>query len=268
MKSRLPWFALLLVGATFTGTVSSERQVSRHALADGAASRPSAPEPAPKTPVEAAARRLHAMHGMVVSCPGAGAEWGRDAMVEAMRELRRLGVDAVGTHPYAGIREDGSVPQWFDLSQPPAWITRPIREGRELGMRVMVKPHLGYWGSRFSWRGEIEFDSDEKWARFFEQYRQWIVRVAELSRGADLFVVGTELDRTLQHEKEWRHIIAEVRQVFDGPVTYSANWTDYQRVPFWDALDVIGIHAYFPLVDPDQEPTREAIEAGWTRVSG
>ena len=68
-------------------------------------------------------------------------------------------------------------------------------------------------------------------------------------------VVGTQLDRTLHFEDDWRLIIATVRRYFEGTLTYAANWTDYEKVPFWDALDVIGIQAYFPLLEDGKRAT-------------
>ncbi len=80
----------------------------------------------------------------------------------------------------------------------------------------------------------------------------------------DGFVVGTELDRMLHFEQRWRQLIAQVRQHTDAPLTYAANWTDYQHVPFWDALDAIGVQAYFPLAD--RAGVDEAqLEAAWQR---
>jgi homoserine trans-succinylase len=32
-------------------------------------------------------------------------------------------------------------------------------------------------------------------------------------------------------------------------LTYAANWDDFDKVPFWNELDYIGIDAYFPLSD-------------------
>ena len=80
------------------------------------------------------------------------------------------------------------------------------------------------------------------------------------------FAVGTELDKTLDHEQRWRRIIAGVRERFDGPLTYAANWTDYQRVPFWDDLDAIGVQAYFPLTEQPGLPDKGDLELAWTRV--
>jgi hypothetical protein len=88
------------------------------------------------------------------------------------------------------------------------------------------------------------------WAAWWRSYRRFVVHQALLARwsGADLFAVGTELGGTLGREAEWRQTIAAVRRVFPGPLTYAANWHgDFDRVPFWDALDLLGIDAYEPL---------------------
>lgn len=204
--------------------------------------------------------------GMTISCPMDGREWATDATVETFRELKDLGVDWVVIHPYAGIREDGSL-RVRSLDPAPAMITRPIEEAHRLGLKIAIKPHLAYWGSKFSWRGEIAFESEEQWSRFFTEYRAWIVRMAEISRDADLFVVGTELDKTISHVDEWQRIIREVKTKYSGRTTYAANWTDYHRVSFWDQLDFIGVQGYFPLVSHGEPATQQAIREGWKRVA-
>ena len=57
-------------------------------------------------------------------------------------------------------------------------------------------------------------------------------------------------------------MIAEVRKVFAGIIVYAANWDRLGQVPFWDAVDWIGVHAYFPLSVED-DPSRAALTAGW-----
>ena len=203
---------------------------------------------------------------MTVSCQTWGREWGTDEMVEAMRQVRDLGVNWITIHPYAEVRGDGSVVMPSRFYDRPDWLTRPIREAHALGMKIMIKPHLAYWGSPFSWRGEIEFDDDEQWRRFFEQYEAWMRRLVTICGRADALVVGTELDRTVQRQREWRRIIEAMRTRFEGPITYSANWTDYEKVPFWDALDVIAIQAYFPLVDEPGLPRVADLDQGWSRL--
>lgn len=204
--------------------------------------------------------------GITISTHGGGRDWGHDNIVPTLSAIREIGANWVSTHPYARIGDDGSV-DWrpVDPQNPPAHIVRPIREAHAQGLSICIKPHIAYWGSPFSWRGEIEFDTPEKWRRFWRDYSAWIVDMAKASRGADAFVVGTELDKTLHFEKEWRDLIARVRQVTDAPLTYAANWTDYHRVPFWDALDVIGIQAYFPITQ-HTDPTDDELRQGWQRL--
>lgn len=208
------------------------------------------------------------VRGMTISCPGAGRIWGTDQMVDTMRELKTLGVNWITIHPYASIRGDGTVGGggMHGMYTDPVWITRPIREAHALGMKIMIKPHIAYWGSPFDWRGEIRFETDGEWRRFFESYERWITLVAELSREADAFVVGTELDQTVHHDGAWRRIIAAVRAKTTSPLTYSAHWDSYERVGFWDELDVIGIQAYFPLVSHDELPTEQELDDAWASL--
>lgn len=212
------------------------------------------------------------VRGMTISCPGSGQIWGTDAMVESMAELKSLGVNWIAIHPYAGIRPDGTVSisrRRGSMYDDPTWLTRPIAEAQRLGLKIMIKPHIAYWGSPFSWRGDITFDTQEQWDRFFSTYEEWILLVAGLSKDADAFVVGTELDRTIQHDAAWRSIIGKIRTTLpEMPLTYAANWDRFEQVKFWDALDVIGIQGYFPLVGHSARPDAEELRASWARLVG
>ncbi|MFQ5670092.1 MAG: hypothetical protein ACE5HD_06175 [Acidobacteriota bacterium] len=221
------------------------------------------------TPPSPPARTAPAkVHGVTISTHTSGREWGWDSIVPTMKEIQSLGAGWVAIHPYAAIRGDGSVLfRDFEREKPPRHLVRPIREAHALGLKILVKPHLAYWGSPFRWRGEISFQDPGPWQRFWRGYRHWILTVIRACRQADGFVVGTELDRTLGHESEWRQLISEIRGLTDAPLTYAANWTDYQQVPFWDALDVIGVQAYFPLTDRPQASVEE-IDQGWRRWMG
>lgn len=209
------------------------------------------------------------IQGITISTHGIGEDWGSDAMRPTMSTLAELGADWVTIHPYAAIRSDGTVRfQPIDRARPPQAILRPIREAHELGLKILIKPHLAYWGSPFAWRGDIQFEEAESWDRFFNSYQDWIVGLAEVAREADGFVVGTELGGTVEspdHAERWRRIIREVRKVNRTPLTYAANWDRYQSVPFWDQLDAVGIQAYFPLIEEGGETSEKALRAGWER---
>ena len=203
------------------------------------------------------------VQGITLSTHGNGRDWGSESIRPTLESIRAVGANWIAIHPYASLSEDGSLRfARFSPDHPPAYLEKPIREAHRLGLKICIKPHIAYWGSPFSWRGEIEFSGEDAWSRFWRDYHAWIALLAEVCSEADGFVVGTELDRTLHFEDQWRALIANVRTRTKAPLTYAANWTDYQRVPFWDALDVIGIQAYFPLTER-QPPSREDIQRGW-----
>lgn len=75
--------------------------------------------------------------------------------------------------------------------------------------------------------------------------------------------------RRAHEERRWRQLIAEVRGVFGGKLTYAANFDQYHRVGFWDALDIIGINAYFQLRDaskPSKKSLEDELTEGWVKV--
>ena len=184
-------------------------------------------------------------------------------MAQTLDELQSLGVNSVALHPYAQVCEDGHIIR-HNRSSEPALLAVPLDWAGARGLRVMLIPHIAYWGTKFSWRGAIAYTRPEEWDRFFEGYQTWIVglaRVAEAHK-VELFCVGLEFTQAQKFEARWRRIIAAVRAVYHGKLTYGGNWDSYQEVRFYDALDYIGVLAYFPLTRaPD--PGEEAILTGW-----
>ena len=210
------------------------------------------------------------VRGITISCQSNGREWGRPEFGLEVERLAEFGVNWVAIHPYARINSDGRV-TWspLDPENPPAHLAGAVAAARERGVAILVKPHLAYWGSPFSWRGEIRFDDEEEVERFRETYAEWILSVAEICSDADGFVVGTELEgfQGSRDEAFWRDLIAGVRERTDAQLTYAANWPVYRKVRFWDALDCIGIQAYFPLAGEGADLTGDAGRArlvkGW-----
>jgi len=137
---------------------------------------------------------------------------------------------------------------------------------RERGVKTLLKPHL--WLRRSSdgkWRSDIEMDHEEAWRTWFANYRTFALHYARLAQelGIEGYCIGTELRRTVAHEAQWRALIAEIRAVYSGELTYAANWyREFEEVPFWDALDYIGIQAYFPLTE-EKNPSLDELVSGW-----
>lgn len=72
-------------------------------------------------------------------------------------------------------------------------------------------------------------------------------------------------------ERHWRALIAEMRSVYSGKLTYAANFDQYEQVGFWSDLDYVSINAYFPLRKLWQPGVTPAglypvFEARWTAI--
>ncbi|MEO1365602.1 MAG: hypothetical protein AAFX50_00400, partial [Acidobacteriota bacterium] len=171
---------------------------------------------------------------------------------EQLRRLAAMGVDAVSLMPFA-YQPDPTAPGLSFLNASPSsetdvGVIHAARRARAAGLYVLWKPHI--WVSYDSWPGDIAMDSEAGWDAWWRSYRRYVLHHAILARfaGADLFSLGVELGKTVHREAEWRHLIASVRRIDVSPLTYAGNWAgDYDRAPFWDALDVVGVDAYFPL---------------------
>jgi hypothetical protein len=112
----------------------------------------------------------------------------------------------------------------------------------------MMKPHI--WINYSDWRGHIRPSGPDGWDRWFASYEDFILHYARLSEsaGADALVVGVELgSSTRRHPDRWRRLIGRVREVYQGPLIYAANWDEVADVAFWDALDFIGVQMFAPL---------------------
>jgi len=142
-------------------------------------------------------------------------------------------------------------------------LTHAIKTCRSLGLKVTLKPHVDCLDGTF--RGDII--PSVPW---FDSYKKMIMRYARLAEAekAEMFAVGTELESTTYERwgSNWRDIILAVKDVYKGRLIYSANWTEYEDVPFWDLMDFVGIDAYFPLTD-SLNPTGVELQVAWSAVA-
>lgn len=193
-------------------------------------------------------------HGALLSHePGADGSggYGSAECDRALERIARLGADSVHlvahgyqTSPKTPFIEDAASSRW---STNDARLERTIGKARSLGLSVILSPRLTL---ERGWTGDIAMEQETGWQKWFEEYERWIRHYARLAQRhrVDLFCVGTELQATTQRERQWRNIITAVRDEFDGPVAYAANWGgELTRIAWWDAVDVIGLQAYGPL---------------------
>ncbi len=128
----------------------------------------------------------------------------------------------------------------------------------KLGLRVMIKPHVDPRTDE----ARMNIIPSPQW---FDSYKKFILKYAVFAQevGAELFSVGTELEATTFETwaPRWDDVINSVRGVYTGKVVYSANWTEYKGVTFWDKMDFIGIDAYFPLTGSNEPLAGDLVKA-------
>lgn len=136
------------------------------------------------------------------------------------------------------------------------------------GIKTILKPHIWLRDEGGKWRGEIKMKSEEDWQTWFAAYENFIMHYAQVAEDAqmEMLCIGTELHQTcVEREEDWRKLIAKIRTVYSGPLTYAANFSEeYEDVKFWDALDYIGVQAYFPLTT-QEEASVEELRKGWQK---
>ena len=107
------------------------------------------------------------------------------------------------------------------------------------------------------WRGRLKPRDPDRW---WSEYELWLNRLAAIGERhhVDMLSIGSELSSLEGERDRWRSLIKRLRVNFSGALTYSANWDHFEKVDFWDLLDMIGITAYYPLTD---DPSRIKEEA-------
>jgi hypothetical protein len=77
-----------------------------------------------------------------------------------------------------------------------------------------------------------------------------------------MLCIGCEMVQTDRRETQWRQLVADVREVYDGIVTYNCDKYQEGHVRWWDAVDVISSSGYYPVGDWEKQLDRiEAVVA-------
>jgi hypothetical protein len=211
-----------------------------------------------------AAQRPDFQRGFVLT------SWDRDSYHSADSAIAQMAADGndhvavftqwfVDSPTASGLAPDGG------RTPSDASILHAIAVARSVGLQVVVKPQVGTRTG--SWVGSLRpADPGAFWAG----YRTMLLHYADLAQraGASMLVVGTEMAGLSGADGHWRALIGEVRRHFAGKLTYAANYDEFDRVRFWDALDYIGIDAYFPLADARAPTPGPDVLAGAWKARG
>ncbi len=126
-----------------------------------------------------------------------------------------------------------------------------VRAVHDRGWKACLKPTVNCRDG--IWRGYIGFfdwdvPGEAHWGDWFAAYQEYIVHFATIAEqeGAEMLCIGCEMVRADPREAEWRALVAAVRQVYTGVVTYNCDKYQEDRLTWWDAVDVISASGYYP----------------------
>ena len=127
-----------------------------------------------------------------------------------------------------------------------------IRAAHARGLKVCLKPVVNVADG--TWRAFIGFfdwdvPNEPSWTQWFEAYRAFILHAARLAEaeGCEMLCIGCEMVRADGQEAHWRRLIAEVREVYSGPITYNCDKYQEDHVTWWDAVDIVSSSGYYPI---------------------
>lgn len=182
--------------------------------------------------------------------------------------VKALNANWVAIMPFGFLKDNSatvqynSSRQWF--GETPSGVINYIKTAQKNNLNVCLKPHLWLWNG---WVGDLNFENEEDWNEFESTYTNYILEFAKIadSLNVELFSVGVELKKSATlRPAYWKNLISEVKKIYKGKLTYSANWDNYQNITFWNKLDYMGIDAYFPIAN-SQSPTLAECSAGWKK---
>lgn len=192
--------------------------------------------------------------------------WWRDALLgsasdQSILNMKAVGVDTVALNFWwfqdnetsTVITEDFTK---YSASQPS--ILHAIQFMHANGLKVMLKPMVDLRNG--SWRGNIVPS-----AAWFAAYQNFVVYWATIAeqQGVEAFCIGCEYIKTDSWATQWRQLAAAVRGVYSGRITYAANHGNEDVVKWWDAVDFIGIDAYYSLTSKNN-PTLAELKTAWS----
>ncbi|MDB5570223.1 MAG: calcium-binding protein, partial [Hyphomicrobiales bacterium] len=145
-----------------------------------------------------------------------------------------------------------------------AELLKSIADAQAQGLSVMLKPHVDSLDGIY--RGDLAPADVAAW---FAGYKDMIVHYAAMAEagGVSSLSIGCELQSLTgaQYQSYWQDIIATVRGVYHGELTYAADWAEAAHVSFWADVDVIGVNPYIPLATTTTPTLQDLVDA-WHSV--
>jgi len=213
------------------------------------------------------------VNGMTWGWTGIRGTWeGPDAEF-SMKAMTKLNVNwvALGLGAEQATAQSTIIPYQDEPTVTDAEVRSAIRRAKELGLKVCLKPVVNCADG--TWRAHIHFFDREvpgepSWAQWFASYGEFMLHYAVIAEeeSCEMLCIGCEMVQTDKRDGEWRALIAEVRKVYSGLITYNCDKYQEGHVTWWDAVDIISSSGYYPIDEWEQQLDRiEASLAGWNK---
>ena len=103
-----------------------------------------------------------------------------------------------------------------------------IAYAQGIGLKVILKPMVNVADG--TWRAHINFfdydvPCEPTWSQWFDSYREYLNHYAKLAEetGCVMLVIGCELVNSDRREAQWRETISQIRQHYNGLLTYNCD---------------------------------------------
>ncbi|MGK9252780.1 glycoside hydrolase family 113 [Paenibacillus humicus] len=206
---------------------------------------------------------LEMITGMTWGWTGVRGTWEGPEAEHSMNEMAKLNVGWAGITLGAmqATAQSTEIPYWQEPTVTDGEVRAAIRRAKEMGMKVVMKPVVNCADG--TWRAHINFfdmdiPGEPTWSQWFASYGKFILHYAEIAEqeGCEMLCIGCEMVQTDKREAEWRALIAEVRKVYGGLITYNCDKYQEGNVKWWDAVDIISSSGYYPIGEWEQHLDR------------
>jgi mannan endo-1,4-beta-mannosidase len=184
-----------------------------------------------------------------------------DAPADSMKKLAETKTEWVCIS-FGADMEKPDIPhiQWGDNYQrmaTDAEIRRAIQLARDNNLKIVFKPVVNVYDG--TWRAWIKFNdlpgqkNMAKWNMWWSDFRAFLIHYAKIAEETkcEMLCLGCEMESTEEFEIRWRNLITEIRQIYGGPITYNLNHGREKDITWLDAVDIIGVSAYYPVGTDD-----------------
>jgi hypothetical protein len=152
-------------------------------------------------------------------------------------------------------------PDYSLYSVRPESVKVAVDRCHQLGMKVMLKPMLDVKSGE--WRANIV--PSPEWFAAYHGFINYWADFAQ-SNNCEMFCIGCEFENSSPYADQWRFVVSDVRTHYSGPITYAVNHDGEQNILWWDAVDYIGIDAYYVLTG-ENNPTLSELKTAWNGIA-